>query len=80
MHIIHAAEIVGYFYRGNDSVAQIRWACFYGGACHKLHLYPESKEQLNARLLKNETEFFEAQGTQLSVCPNEDDIDEREGV
>jgi hypothetical protein len=80
MHVIHAAEIVGYFYRGNDSVAQIRWSCFYGAACHKLHLNPESKEQLNARLLKDETEFFKAQGTQLSVCPNEDDVDEREGV
>lgn len=77
MHVIHASEIVGYFYRGTDSLAQVRWAWFYGAACHKLHMYPETKEQLNARLLKDETEFFLAQG---SVCPNEDDIDEREGV
>lgn len=79
MHVIHAAEIVGYFYWGDDSLAEIRWAQFYGEACHKLHLYPETKEQLNARLLKDETEFFLGQGSHC-VCPNEDDIDEREGV
>jgi hypothetical protein len=80
MHVIYAAEIIGYFYRGDNSLVQNRWAQFYGDACHKLHLYPESKIQLNIRLLKNETEFFEAQSSQTSVCPNEDDMGEYEGL
>ena len=78
MHVIHAAEIIGYFYQGENEITSLRWAQFYGNACGKLHLYPETKEQLNTRLLKDEDEFFKAQNT--SICPNEADIDEREGV
>jgi hypothetical protein len=77
MHVIHAAEIIGYFSKDNG-LTVIRWEQFYYKACHKLHLYPETKEQLNTRLLKDENEFFKAQNT--SICPNEADIDEREGV
>jgi len=47
-HFMHAAEIVGY----KHPVKEIRefWNKFYLRAVHKLHLFPETEEQMDARL------------------------------
>jgi hypothetical protein len=58
-HVIHAAEIVGYFHPDDD--LRLMWNIFYVKACRKLHLYPESMNQLNDRLLAEEERFAEAQ-------------------
>jgi len=65
MHSIHAAEIIGYFHP--DSHTASRWSTFYRNACHKLHLYPERLDQLNARLLKDEAVFGLAQDARFEV-------------
>lgn len=48
MHMIHSAEIVGYFHP-NPEVAR-HWLGFYHKACDDLHMNPETKEQLTQRL------------------------------
>lgn len=59
MHLMHAAEVIGYHhpldqYRDN-------WLTFYLRMCNKLHVNPETKEQLDARLDASEDDFGKAQ-------------------
>jgi hypothetical protein len=49
MHLLHAAEIVGYRYPGKESYI---WREFYFNMCSAMHLNPESPEQLDSRLSK----------------------------
>lgn len=48
MHLIHAAEIVGYFHP-DERVANF-WRHFYIKACMDMHVDPETKEKLSTRL------------------------------
>lgn len=48
MHLVHAAEILGY--KHPDNLVQGRWRAFYRRACHDLHMTPENVEQLDKRL------------------------------
>lgn len=52
-HLMHAAEIVGYKH-GNQGTG---WLDFYRRMCKKLHVVPESEEQLDARLNADEATF-----------------------
>ena len=58
LHLIHAAEIVGYFRK--DEIGQM-WMSFYARMCKKMHVTAESMYELNTRLNKNEVEFFAEQ-------------------
>lgn len=53
-HLMHAAEIVGYKYRDDkdDDIDYVGacWQSLYVMMCRRLHLQPETKEQLDARL------------------------------
>lgn len=60
MHLIHAAEIVGYFHP-NDACAAT-WESFYRRFCNKLHMRCESKSEIVARLCEvSESKFAAAQ-------------------
>lgn len=48
MHLIHAAEVIGYNHPDAD-IASV-WCQFYGEACLSFHMIPESKRELNQRL------------------------------
>lgn len=48
MHLVQAAEVVGYHHP--DSSTKSLWLGFYERACQKLHLPPESFNQLKARM------------------------------
>lgn len=48
MHLVHCAEIVGYFYP-IPAIAE-HWKNFYWDACDAFHMNPETKEQLKKRL------------------------------
>jgi hypothetical protein len=53
MHFTHAVEIMGYYaptYRQN-------WEWLYRSTCRKLHINPETREQLDARLGADEVTF-----------------------
>lgn len=50
MHLIHAAEIIGYHFP--ILVVRNYWKDFYYYFCKQLHMTPETKEQLNDRLAK----------------------------
>ena len=50
MHLIHAAEVVGYNHP--DKKIRTYWLSFYEYACKSFHMNPESKRQLNSRLSK----------------------------
>lgn len=50
MHLIHAAEVVGYNHPNKTMRGQ--WLAFYELACKNLHMNPESKRQLNSRLAR----------------------------
>lgn len=58
MHMIHAAEILGFYY-GGENTAPVRgwWRDFYYIMCDKLHMNPETKAQLDARLNATEQAF-----------------------
>lgn len=51
MHFIHSAEIVGNFHPNTDIADH--WLSFYLGCCGALHLNPETKKQLQFRLVGN---------------------------
>ncbi len=53
MHLAHAVEMVGYYHpkRGGP------WLLFYKKICKKLHVNPETKEELDKRLLSDEETF-----------------------
>lgn len=61
MHFIHAVEIIGYLGLITIPVFSHRWLEFYKRACNLLHLNPETAEELNNRLNKEEAEFYAAQ-------------------
>jgi hypothetical protein len=48
MHLIHAAEILGY--KHPDSRFKTRWLAFYYKNCEALHMTPETEEQMDIRL------------------------------
>lgn len=48
MHLIHAAEIVGY--RHPDDELRRAWRAWYEDACAQLHMNPETQEQMRLRL------------------------------
>lgn len=48
LHLIHAAEILGYHHP--DEEVQEQWRWFYYRMCRKLHTKPESQEELDERL------------------------------
>lgn len=55
MHIIHAIEIIGYHHP--DGNVRQTWKEFYEFACRRLHLNPETPEQLSGRLDADEATF-----------------------
>lgn len=59
LHLVHAAEVIGYHcpYAGRAHV----WLRFYERMCSKLHMTPETKAELDARLNADETTFAESQ-------------------
>lgn len=54
LHMLHAAEILGYKMPG---IQRYWWLDFYGRLVKKLHLNPESEAQLDARLDADEVTF-----------------------
>lgn len=56
LHFIHAAQIMGYKSPSNRLSRQW-WRDFYHRACRKLHLNPETWEQLDERLNADEQTF-----------------------
>lgn len=48
MHLMHGAEICGYFHP--NPLFRERWLTFYKQCTHNLHLLPETKQDLEARL------------------------------
>lgn len=57
MHLIHAAQIVGY-HHPNHLISE-RWKWFYQRMCHQLHMSHETKSMLERRLTANENKFKE---------------------
>jgi len=62
MHILHAAAVLGYHHPVHWDV----WLRFYRAGCKKLHLNPETKEQMDARLTAAEPDFQAAQDARLA--------------
>lgn len=48
LHLMHAAEIVGY--RHPDQRVRAWWERFYVRLAHDMHLWPETREQMDRRL------------------------------
>lgn len=65
VHLIHAAQIVGYYHPDCDT--QALWHVFYKNACNKLHMSYESKEALAFRLEAPEDSFFAQQDSAIKV-------------
>lgn len=67
-HFTFAAEILGYYYDGRyyDPRIDVRefWLGVYLKIVRKLHMYPETKEQLDARLNADEETFGKNQKDQ----------------
>jgi hypothetical protein len=59
MHLVHAAEVVGYKHP-TPTIAQA-WLWFYGSMVHGLHLSPESEAAMDRRLTADEESFFASQ-------------------
>jgi hypothetical protein len=59
MHLIHAAEIVGYYHP--DREKRDVWHSFYINACKKLHMREETQTELSMRLEADEKGFAAAQ-------------------
>lgn len=55
MHLIHAAEIVGY--KHPDDITRSLWRTFYNAMCRKLHMTPETEAELDERLNADEATF-----------------------
>lgn len=47
LHLIHAAEVVGYKYPGSE---QLTWLGFYSEMCKAMHMNPETQDQMEERL------------------------------
>lgn len=54
-HLMHAVEIIGYHHPLHE--IQSEFAAFYFSLCKGLHVHPERKKELDARLLAGEQEF-----------------------
>lgn len=63
MHLMHAAEVVGYHHPA--PLSALIWFKFYQELCLKLHVTPESKDALTRRLEAEEEAFFQNQECQL---------------
>jgi hypothetical protein len=61
VHFVHASEVIGYCAPEEFPTYPHRWKKFYELACHKLHLTPETKAQLDDRLNADEALFRERQ-------------------
>lgn len=48
LHFMHAVEIVGY--KHPDARIRMFWRCLYERLVHDMHVWPETEEQLDARL------------------------------
>ena len=59
MHLIHAAEIIGYKDRQDHQFSF--WMDFYIRMCGKMHMKPETEEELDTRLNMEEEAFGKAQ-------------------
>lgn len=55
IHFVHATEIVGYY---REDWLGVLWKDFYLRACRKMHITPETKDELDERLNKDEASFF----------------------
>ncbi len=60
MHAVHAIEVIAY--KHPSPVIRDIWTWAYFDLAHRLHLSPETEEQLDCRLNADESEFAEAQG------------------
>jgi hypothetical protein len=58
LHLLHAAEIVGYY---RDDLYGEMWMDFYRRLVRRMHLSPETKEQLDQRLDADEASFAATQ-------------------
>jgi hypothetical protein len=54
LHVMHAAEIIGYY---QNSTQRALWFTFYTRLCKSFHVTPETREQLDKRLNKDEQSF-----------------------
>jgi hypothetical protein len=52
LHFMHAAQIVGY--KHDDEQVRLWWDTFYRMIVNDAHLFPESEEQMDARLSDSE--------------------------
>jgi hypothetical protein len=57
MHLMHAAEIIGY--KHPDLRVRAWWRKFYERLAHDMHLWPESEEQLDRRLGDSRSQWLE---------------------
>jgi hypothetical protein len=57
MHLMHAAEIVGY--KHPDRRVRAWWRRFYERLAHDMHLWPETEEQLDRRLGDSRSQWLE---------------------
>ncbi len=57
MHMMHAAEIVGY--KHPDLRVRAWWREFYERLAHDMHLWPETEEQLDRRLGDSRQQWLE---------------------
>lgn len=58
MHLVHAAEILG---NHGPFDRQVYWWYFYREMCRKMHVNPETKQELDERLNASEEDFFAGQ-------------------
>ena len=59
MHLLHAAEVLAYYHPDRNRADC--WQMFYLRVVKKLHLNPETKEQMDVRLNASEDVFAEDQ-------------------
>jgi hypothetical protein len=59
MHLIHCAEIVGYYHP--HPVCKQVWNEFYDRMCHKMHMTPETEYDCRMRLTADEETFAKMQ-------------------
>ncbi len=57
MHLTHAAEIIGY--KHPDQNTSNRWRILYFRVCERLHMNPETEQELDKRLNADEATFAE---------------------
>lgn len=65
LHLVHAAEILGY--KHPLTSARAFWRGFYERAARDMHLGPETEEQLDARLGDNQAQWQAAGGEHLDL-------------